>query len=163
MFEKTVECRQAHWGGENQNRYTFVFSDPELDRIYAKHKGYFTVRISSPIESKTLKQLATVHALITAFYLSSYASMPENCTPDQFKFLMKVKFGVCEWLEYQGSLIPNPASLADYSKEELKDFIDAILSIIKQSGAEGDKKIQEILRGMEENEKTHTQANNATL
>ena len=145
MFEKTV--------GVEKTRDSFYkipeITDPELDRIYAKHNGYFTVRISAPIESKTLKQLAAVHALITAFYLSGYASMPEKCTPDQFKFLMKVKFGVCEWLEYQGNLIPNPASLADYSKEELKDFIDAILSIIKQSGAEGDKKIQEILNGLE--------------
>ena len=150
MFEKTVLVTRLMDELNLKNVYDLpILFDPELDKLYQKHKGYFTVKISAPIESKTLKQLATVHALITAFYLSGYASMPEKCTPDQFKFLTKVKFGVCEWLEYQGNLIPNPTSLADYSKEELKDFIDAILSVIRQSGAEGNKKIQEILAGLE--------------
>ena len=149
MFEKTVECRQAHWGGETQNRYTFVFTDPELDRIYAKHAGYFTVRITAPVKSKTLKQLAAVHSLLSAFYFSGFASMPENCTLAKFKLLKKVEYGLCFEMEYQGKLVRVPISMADYSKDEMREFIDKLLAEIKQSGAESDKKIQEILCGLE--------------
>jgi hypothetical protein len=152
MFEKTVKPNGKQINAQLYNcanSYTFIFSDPELDKIYDKHKGFMTVKISAPICSKTLKQLATAHALITAFYLSGMASLPENCTLEKFKFLQKIAFGPCEWVEYQGQKFPIPLSMSKYTKMELKDFIDCLLSEIKQSGAENDKKIQQILNGME--------------
>jgi hypothetical protein len=145
MFESKVKLERTPG---NMACFDIRVHGPELERLYNK-SSMVNIRISAPISSKTLKQLATAHALMTALYLSGYASMPENCTPGQFKFLQKVAFGPCEWLEYHGQLIPNPKSMADYSKEELKDFIDSELSVIKQSGAESDKKIAQIIAGME--------------
>jgi hypothetical protein len=145
MFEKTVGVERT-W----DNFYKLPqMCDPELDKIYSKHNGFMTVRISVPIESKTLKQLATAHALISAFYLSGMASLPENCTLAKFKLLKKVEYGVCFETEYKGQLVRVPISMADYSKDEMREFIDKLLVEIKQSGAESDKKVQEIIFGME--------------
>jgi hypothetical protein len=125
--------------------------DNELERLNYKHKGMVNVKISSPLVSKTLQQIKTIHALLNAFYFSGFASIPENCTNAKFKLLKKVEYGTCFETEYKNKLVRVPISLADYSKEEMASFIDKLLIEIKQSGAESDNAIQIILKGMEEN------------
>lgn len=152
MFEKTVLVERSEDISIKPTIYRYYIPgliDAELDHLYAKHAGYFTVRITAPIKSKTLKQLAAVHSLLSAFYFSGFASIPENCTLSKFKLLKKVEYGVCFEAEYKSQLVRVPISMASYSKDEMREFIDKILGEIKQAGAESDKKVQEIICGME--------------
>lgn len=150
MFERTVECRQAHWGAENQNRYTFVFTDSELDRIYAKHKGYFTVRITAPIESGTEKQNKAAHGLLAAYFASGLHSAPAK-NIEEFKLWAKWTWGPCYIWEMKEGMQRIPISWSKYSKQERCDFLDCLVSDVRQSGAYAeDRKCREIVDGMQE-------------
>ena len=122
--------------------------DPELNRMFDKWGGWVNVKISKPISKKTQAQINTAFALVTAFYLSGMASLPENCTLDKFRFIKKMDYGPCHEVEYKGKIVRFPKSMAEYSKDDFCKFIDSIIIEIVQAGASGDKKIAEILNGM---------------
>ena len=115
--------------------------------------GKVHITISKPKTEKTLQQLRAVHSLLTAFFLSGMHSAPDwVVSADLFKLYCKISFGVCFDVVKDGVSIRVPKSFSDYTKVEQMEFIDALISTIEQAGASGEKKINEILTGMKEND-----------
>ena len=127
--------------------------DSDVEKLVLKYKGVVNVKLSKPKDPKTDAQNRTAHALLTAFYLSGMASLPEDCTLAKFKIIKKLDYGPVYETEYKGQLVRIPYSFADYSKEQVAAFIDSLVTEIVQAGAGTDKKVQEILKGMEDNQK----------
>lgn len=125
-------------------------ADNELDDLFEKHGGLVNVKITKPSSPGTEEQNRAAHALLTAFYISGYASIPENCTLAEFKIRKKLEFGPVYEFEHKGQMVQVPKSWSEYSKQERCDFIDGLIAEITQSGAlAASPKLQEILAGME--------------
>ena len=151
MFEKTVDAKGCCVKVNGKHEYIFSVSDPELDKIYAKHHGYFTIRISAPIESGTERQNKAAHSLLAAYFASGlHSSSARNV--EEFKLWSKWNWGPCYiWDMPDGKQQRIPISWAQYSKQERCDFLDCLVSDCKQSGAyDEDKKVREIIDGMQE-------------
>jgi hypothetical protein len=139
-----------------QNKFEFSLDSADTQELVAmlyKFNDLANIKISRPKDSKTYRQLKTAYALTTAFYLSGYASMPDKCTAEKYRWLKKRDYGPCFEVDYKGQIVPTPYSFADYSKEQMMGYIDSILAEIKNAGAEADKEIQKIIIGMEKNQK----------
>ena len=68
----------------------------------------------------------------------------------EFKIWVKLNYGPEAYkMEFAGSEVLIPKSLADFSREELSDLIDNVKSDIMQSMTPLTKKMEEIFRGME--------------
>jgi hypothetical protein len=128
-----------------------LMRDPEFDKYIVKYSGVVNVKIGKPEKPGTEQQNKAAHALLTAFYVSGMASIPDNCTLALFKIRKKLEFGPCYEFEHKGQVICVPKSWADYSKNERCVFIDALMSEITQSGALAEStKLQKIFQGMED-------------
>lgn len=147
-FSQNVTLVKAEGG------YYLVFnSDMALDTIFKKYGGKVNVTLTKPKDNKTLQQVKTIHALCNAWFFTGCHSAPDDVLDtDRFKLWCKVQFGKCSEIEIKGKLVFVPWSIADYSKDDLTDFIDNILKAIDMSGATSDK-LEEIRKGMEENAK----------
>lgn len=134
----------------DNHEYTFCVTAPELDALLIKHKNEVHIKISKPVTPGTEEQNRAAHALLTAFYVSGFASIPDNCTLAEFKVRKKLEYGPVYEFEYRGQTAKIPKSWAEYSKQERIDFIDSLLAEITQSGAlAASEKLQEIIKGME--------------
>lgn len=134
--------------------YVLIVTDAELDAMAKKHNGMVGLQIGKPAESKTIKQNNLLHSLIDAWFFTGMHSAPESVkSPAAFKLWLKIQIGVCYECEYNGEMVRVPKSVADYTKDELRCFIDKIISWILQSGAGEDQEIQKILQGLEDNKK----------
>jgi hypothetical protein len=128
-----------------------LMRDTELENYIVKYRGVVNVKVGKPETPGTEQQNKTAHALLTAFYVSGMASIPDNCTMAEFKIRKKIEFGPCYEFEHRGQFVRIPKSWADYSKEERRVFIDSLISEITQSGALTESpKLQEIMKGMED-------------
>ena len=134
------------------HRFSIEIADPELSKLNYKYGGEVHIQISKPEREKTIQQMKTIHALLNAIFDSGMSSSPAE-TPTQFKLWAKMEMGVCYDWEYEGKPVRVPESVARYSKQQLSDFISRILDYIDRIGAMADRKIQEIITGMDENTK----------
>jgi hypothetical protein len=136
----------------SQKDFAFYLSDPELADLMDKHSGMVNVKVSKPVTPGTEEQNRAAHALLTAFYVSGFASIPENCTLAEFKVRKKLEYGPVYEFEHNGQTVRVPKSWADYSKQERTDFLEGLIAEVTQSGAlAASDKLQEILKGMEDN------------
>jgi hypothetical protein len=131
--------------------YVIHVTDPDLDVLFEKHGGQVNVKIGRPETPGTEQQNRAAHALLTAFYVSGFASIPENCTLAEFKVRKKLEYGPVWEFEYNGQRARVPKSWADYSKQERAAFLDGLIAEIYQSGAfTASEKLREIINGMVE-------------
>lgn len=131
--------------------YVFRIASPEITRLLAKHRGEIGIKISKPMAAKTLQQLRAFHPLAMAFWLSGMHSAPEEWrqTFSRFRFWLKVELGPCEWMEYQGSHVPIPKSIADYTIEEMTQLLEGLIAMCKESLAyPEDARVLEIINGI---------------
>ena len=147
MIERNVKINPLERGW-----YSLALKDPQLSALYKRFGGSVSVRIGKPIAIGTDAQNRACHALMEAYFWTELHSSPAR-DPKEFKLWLKFQIGVCYDYEYEGKPCRIPKSWARYSKEERRDFIEKLLSMIRQSGAESDQNIQQILQGMEENAK----------
>jgi hypothetical protein len=127
--------------------YTITICDAELTALMYNF-GEVNIKISKPQSAKTLRQNSTVHALLSAFYFSGFASFPDKCTLAKFKMIKKIEYGLFIETEYKEKLVPVPYSFADASKEQVSEFIKKLKKEIELSGAHEDEKVSQILAGM---------------
>ena len=147
MIERNVPLEY-----ESDGVFSLRIDGPEIKALATKYDGVVSVRIGKPMTPGTAAQNRTAHALLTAFYLSGYASIPGDCTHAEFKMRKKLEYGPVYEFDYNGQVARIPKSFSDYSKEERCHFIDALVAEITQSGAlAASDKLQEILKGMQEN------------
>lgn len=126
----------------------------DVEAAIKSYGGIVHLKISKPIEKGTDNQNRAAHSLLDAFYKTGMHSAPEWVTnSDLFKLWMKVEHGPCYQKEMKdGTIIKIPISWSLYSKMQRTDFIECIIKDITQSGALTEsEKIQEIIKGMEEN------------
>lgn len=138
------------------NKFEFSLDSAEIKKLVPmlyRFNDLVNLKISRPKDSKTYQQLKTAFALTNAFYLSGYASMPDNCTVEKYRWLKKIDYGPCTEIKYKDQIVPIPYSFADYSKEQMAQYIDSLLAEIKNAGGETDEKIAEILQGIETNQR----------
>lgn len=141
--------------GQDESGYFIRFSksdEAELAELKAKHSGEVYVKISKPMASKTMQQLAAFHPLAMAFYLTGMHSAPEvfRQSFSLFRHWLKMEFGPAVWVEYQGSHIPICKSIADYTVEEMSKLIEGLIYLINESGAYAEStEIQTIICGMQ--------------
>ena len=124
----------------------------DVDMLFEKYGGKVNIIIRRPQSAKTEQQMAAIHALITAYFVSGLHSYDVK-NSDEMKIKIKFNYGV-KWKMDEKTFILK--SLADYTKMELADLITAVLSEINQAGAINDPKIQEIIAGMAENKELKT-------
>jgi len=132
--------------------YTFRVASPEITKLMEKHKEV-RLRISGPKCPKTEAQNNTIHALIGAWWYSNCHSAPDWVTSEGlFKLWCKNTYGtVIEYVK-EGKTLRVPISVADYTKEQLSEFIDKVKHDIEKSGALAvSRKLQEVFAGIEEN------------
>jgi len=134
--------------------FVSIKESEELGKLYAKNPEHHVhVVISRAKDSKTDAQVRTIHALLNAWFFTGTHSAPDDVLDtDRFKLWCKVQFGKCSEVMVKGKLIFVPWSIADYSKDDLCDFIDHIIMAIDMSGASSDK-LEEIRKGMAESSK----------
>jgi hypothetical protein len=148
------------WGSDDNKYFLITLNEKsigaealsELNKLQFKY-NLINIKISRPQTLKTYEQVKTIHALIGAFLYSGCHSAPkEACgSLDKFKLWVKCQHGVCIDHEFENKQYRIPISIADYSKQELSEFIDKLKSVIIQSGALAEsKKLQEIFAGMDE-------------
>jgi hypothetical protein len=131
--------------------YTIRITDPELTKLSYRFNGKVHVKIGRPEEQKSEKQNRAAHALMTEFFLTGLHSSPAK-NPEEFKLWLKFQIGVCYDYEYEGRPCRVPKSWANYTKRESREFIDALISMVHQSGAYTEsERIREIIAGMESN------------
>lgn len=141
--------------GQDEDGYFVRFpksDNAELAELRAKHNGEVYVKVSKPMASKTMQQLAAFHPLAMAFYLTGMHSAPDQFrqTFERFRYWLKMEFGPAVWVEYQGSHIPICKSIADYTIEEMSKLIEGLIYLINESGAYAEStEIQNILSGMQ--------------
>jgi hypothetical protein len=130
--------------------YTIGFDDSEqLDFLFNKFGGVVNAKISRPVSPGTEEQNRAMHALMAAYFITGLHSSPAKNIAE-FKLYLKYQYGPCFDFTYNGTQVSVPKSWAKYSKKERRDFIDALISEVTQSGAAVEsEKIQEILMGME--------------
>lgn len=124
---------------------------PELAKIAKKYNDQVSVKISRPLASKTMAQLAAFHPLSTAFYLTGMYSAPDQFRQSYwlFRYWLKIEFGPVTWADYQGAHIPICKSIADYTIQEMTRLIEGTIHIINESGAyAASKEIRGIIEGM---------------
>ena len=149
MIEINLKLERAESGGGYLLR---LGRSPELLDLVARHKGEVGVRIAAPMSAHTDAQMRAVHALLAAYFTTGMHSCPEGYGLDGFKLWAKMRYGPCIEIEYEGKPVRLPKSMSRYTKKELTDFMESLISEITQSGAVAEsEKLQEILRGMEEN------------
>ena len=121
-------------------RYLKRLHSRSIDRVCLEVRG----------ETKTVPQLRTVHALIAAWQDSGAHSAPEFVVSREgFKLWCKYFYGAEAMRGMSAEEKRNGLkSLADYSKYEAQQFIDALLSAIYQSGAQSTR-LDEVIAGME--------------
>lgn len=135
------------------NKFVFEIYSPALTKIMLLY-GKVNIKITKPTSPGTEEQNRAMHALLMEYYKTGLHSAPEGTTLAEFKIFMKIEYGPCYECEYKGHQIKAPKSWADYSKDERRDFIDGLISEIHQSCAYSESdRIQEIIEGMEQNNK----------
>lgn len=130
--------------------YTFRVCSSEITRLLARHREV-GVRIGKPMAAKTLQQLRAFHPLAMAFWLSGMHSAPDDFrqTFGRFRFWLKVELGPCEWMEYQGTHVPIPKSIADYTVDEMTQLLEGLIVMCRESTAyPQDGRVREIIDGM---------------
>lgn len=139
---------------DEKEYHIYIKPNEELDKLYNKTPEHVVfISISKAHTEKTEQQVRTIHALLNAWFFTGCHSAPDDCLDtDRFKLWAKVQFGKCSEVEVNGKLVFVPWSIADYSKDDLSDFIDKIITAIDMSGATSDK-LEEIRKGMFENTK----------
>lgn len=136
---------------EGGDLFSLRVSGPQVLELFKKYHGQANVKLGRPETPGTEQQNRAMHALLCAYYLTGMHSAPEGCTLDDFKIYMKVQYGPCYEMDYQGRQVRVPKSWADYSKQERVEFIDALISEINQSGAySASQKIRDIIAGMQQ-------------
>ena len=144
MFDQNLQLMKFSKGYILQ-----IPSDSEIDKLDYKYKSMVNVKISRPTNPGTELQNRLMHGLMTAFFLTGMHSSPAKSI-DEFKLWLKFTIGVCHDYEYQGKPCRVPQSWSLYSKDERRQFIDALISMVIQSGAATEsEKVQEILKGLE--------------
>lgn len=131
--------------------FSILVIDPELDSLYKRYKGLVHIRIDRPQTEGTEEQNRAAHALLSAYYATGLHSAPDGTSLEEFKVQKKLDYGPHWDIKFQDKIVPVPKSWADFTKLERSHFIDSLISEIIQVGAGTDKKIMEILTGMEEN------------
>ena len=134
------------------HRFSIEISDPELSKLNYKYGGVVNVKISKPVSPGSEEQNRAAHSLMGALFDTGMHSSPA-LTPGEFKLWCKIQFGPCMDWQYEGHPVKVPKSWADYAKQERAEFITRLLDYIDRIGAMADRKIQEILAGMDENTK----------
>jgi hypothetical protein len=134
-------------------KYVFRVGKSEIENLVEKGQGSVNLTIKKFQMSKTEAENNTIHALLSAYWISGLHSAPEDVTSlSGFKIFMKENYGVkYKRVLKDGREVCFVKSVADYTKEEAADFITAIRSDISQAGADNDPKILEIIEGMESN------------
>ena len=148
MINRNMEFYKNH---EDDRHYLTSIEGNEINELINKYGNVLNVKIGKPETPGSERQNRAMHSLLTAFYVSGFASLPENCTLDKFKILKKLAFGPCYDLEYQGQQVRVPISWSNYSKGDRVEFINCLIAEITQSGALAESpKLQEIIKGMSE-------------
>lgn len=128
----------------------YLGNDPALQALAEKHAGQVHVRVSKPVTPGTEEQNRAMHSLLKEYYVSGFHSAPEGCTLEAFKLYIKIQYGPCHEMDYQGRPVRVPKSWADYTKQERSDLLNGLISEIHQTGAfAACPKLQEIIAGME--------------
>lgn len=127
----------------------------ELDKLYNKNPGHLVfISIGKARDSKTQAQMRALRALISAFFFSGASSCPDSVDNiDAFTIWVKLQIDWYVDMEVGEQMIRVVKSFADASKDEMTDCVEKVLKLIDLSGATGDDKIQEIIKGMDENAK----------
>ena len=147
MFSQNVVLAST----DTPDKFYIVVNDQELTTLNNKYKGMVSVKISKPVEKGTEEQNRLMHGLMAAFFLTGMHSSPAKSI-DEFKLWLKFQIGVCYDYEYQGKPCRVPKSWSLYNKTERMQFIDAVISLVIQSGAPTEsEKITKILNGLEKN------------
>jgi len=124
----------------------------ELDTLFNNNKGIVNISIKRPISKKTNAQMATIHALLHAFYHTGMHSVPQGYRESIHKFRLyyKLVYGPCYDTEINGMKVKVPLSMADYSKDNLSHMIKCVLTEIHESGAYAvSLDIRKIIEGLE--------------
>ena len=119
-----------------------------LQRLHKRGLKFVVLEVKG--ETKSTQQLRTVYALMRAWQDTGAHSAPEFVVDrESFKLWCKYFWGT---EARQGFSTKDKSqglkSLADYSKWEAQQFIESLLSVIRQSGAQS-QKLDEIYAGME--------------
>ena len=148
MIDRNFKLDKREYTG----KCSLFICETELSDMYAKWGGEVHVRITKPEDGGTEQQNRAMHALMTEFFLTGLHSAPETVKdPDQFKLWLKFQIGVCYEWEHDGRPCLVPKSWAKYTKRERREFIDALISMVNQSGAFAEsEKIRTIIEGMQE-------------
>jgi hypothetical protein len=133
--------------------YMFACNDPELSALLKKYDDEVYMQISKPMSPGSEAQNRAAHALMAGYFATGLHSSPAKNIAE-FKLYCKLQWGPTFYWEYQGQACRVPKSWASYSKQERQYFIDCLLADIHQSGAAAEsEKIQEILKGLDDNSK----------
>jgi len=133
----------------NQSVFDIRVIATELNEFYNKYGEDCHVKISRKESKGTDKQNRAMHSLLTEYYKSNYHSAPDGYTLEKFKAFMKCSYGPGYInIYHNGKEVTILKSWSDYTKSERANFIDGLISELKQSGASEISKIAEILNGM---------------
>jgi hypothetical protein len=138
------------------HRFSIEIADPELSKLNYKYGGVINVKISKPVSPKTMAQLAAFHPLSMALWLSGMHSAPDQFRQSYslFRYWLKMELGPVTWVDYDSAKIPICKSIADYTKEEMSRLLEGTIVMCKESRAyPEDKRVREIIEGMDENTK----------
>lgn len=146
----TFERNLAIYRHSPSGYVVFFPEDPSLQALAEKHAGQVHVRVSKPVTPGTEEQNRAMHSLLKEYYVSGFHSAPEGCTLEAFKLYIKIQYGPCLEMDYQGRPVRVPKSWSDYTKQERSDLIDGLVAEIHQTGAfAACPKLQEIIAWME--------------
>lgn len=144
MIELNVVLTQI-----NTNLFDIRILASELQRFYDTNGSLCHIKLTKPQNKGTEAQNKTIHALMTALFLSGMHSYNAKSGAD-FKDMLKADFGVFKVIDHKGETFKILKSWSQYSKEERSRFIDAVVSLCHQCGAYiDDDRVREIIDGAE--------------
>lgn len=144
IFEENIYFEMSQSGAIH-----YKLPEDKLESLIKKYGNFLSVKITKKINKGTEEQNKAFHSLMTAYYHTGMHSF--EGTLEAFKVYLKILHGTCYDMTLKdGRQVRVPKSWSDYTKLERTEMIENVISEINQSGAVTDKKIQEILTGMNE-------------
>lgn len=148
MFDRNVPIRCT-----DSKHFTFETTVDEAKMLCAKLEKYgcmLMLKVDKPVSPGTEAQNKAMHKLLTEYYKTGMHSAPKGTTLAMFKIIMKAFYGPDPVIEIGLKSIKPLKSWSDYTKHERMEFIDGLISEIKQSGAYDESiEIQKVIDGMD--------------
>lgn len=122
-----------------------------ISRARSKWGDNLSVDIGAPITPKTDRQNRALHGILHEWYKSGQHN-EDQVSFNIFRSRIKARWGVSIDIDLNGTKFKILKSIAEYTKNEMKEFLDGIISEVNQTMIPLSPKMEDIYIGMERNE-----------